>query len=100
VGRQYPTLIGPIDLLARDRQKRYMVIELKKGKASDRVFGQLQRYRGYIKKELVPKNRDVRGAIVAQEIDNKLKYAFRAESSKNLQLFRFQFQGRVEEIQY
>jgi hypothetical protein len=98
VGRQYPTLIGPIDLLARDRSKRYMVIELKKGKAADKVFGQMQRYCGFIKKELSPPDRDVRGAIVAREIDRKLKYAFHATSSKLLQLFRFEFQGKVEEI--
>jgi hypothetical protein len=98
VGRQYPTLVGPIDLLARDRSKRYMVIELKKGKASDRVFGQMNRYRGFIQEELSPRKREVRGAIVAQEIDNKLKYAFRGQRSRLLQLFRFEFQGKVDEV--
>jgi hypothetical protein len=35
------------------------VIELKKGKASDSVVGQVQRYMGYVKDELVEKNQRV-----------------------------------------
>jgi hypothetical protein len=100
VGRQYPTLIGPIDLLARDKSRRFMVIELKKGRAADKVFGQLQRYRGFIRKEVSPPKLEVRGAIVAREIDRKLKNAFNAQRSPLLQLFQFEFQGKVEQINY
>jgi hypothetical protein len=44
---QYPTSVGPIDILARDKgSKDWIVIELKKGKSSDAVVGQLLRYMG------------------------------------------------------
>jgi len=101
VKRQHPTLVGPIDLLARDKKKRYVVIELKKGRASDKVVGQLQRYRGYIKNELSKSGKDVRGMVVAREIDNKLKYAFRgADSPGLLQLFKFDFLADINEVHY
>jgi hypothetical protein len=61
-GRQYETLVGPIDLLAVD-QEGYVVIELKKGRTADKVFGQLCRYMGYVKRE-VAEGKPVRGIIV------------------------------------
>ena len=52
-GRQFRTDTGPIDILAISKcGKELLVIELKKGKASDRVIGQIQRYMGYIKDEV------------------------------------------------
>jgi restriction system protein len=54
VGQQYPTDTGPIDVLAiQKRQKRAMlVVELKRGRASDVVVGQALRYMGFVKEEL------------------------------------------------
>src|SRR5688500_15575205 len=45
VGQQYETDAGPIDVLAisKDR-KRLLVVELKRGRASDVVVGQILRY--------------------------------------------------------
>jgi Endonuclease NucS len=41
MGRQYSTTVGPIDLLARDKKSGdYIVIELKKGRSADKVYGQ------------------------------------------------------------
>jgi len=97
IQRQYPTLIGPIDILAIDSKKHYVVIELKKGKASDKVMGQLHRYIGYIEEEK-SKGKYVRGTIVSQGIDNKLKYAFKASKNPHLQLFKLQFTGKAEKI--
>src|SRR4030067_1655315 len=49
-GRQYPTPIGNIDLLAVDKEKKeFVVIELKKGRSSDVVVGQILRYMGWVK---------------------------------------------------
>ena len=51
-GKQFPTDTGPIDILAISKDKKeYLVIELKKGRASDSVVGQVQRYMGFIKDE-------------------------------------------------
>ena len=52
-GRQYPTSVGNIDLLAIDRNKKeFIIIELKKGKSSDAVIGQILRYMGWVKENL------------------------------------------------
>ena len=52
-GQQFPTDTGPIDILAVSKDKKtLLVIELKKGRASDAVVGQIQRYMGYVKEEL------------------------------------------------
>lgn len=56
VGQQYPSDTGPIDILAISKNKKeLLVVELKKGRASDVVIGQIQRYMGYVKEELAEK---------------------------------------------
>lgn len=75
VGRQYETTVGPIDLLARDKKTGgYVVIELKKGRAADKVFGQLSRYMGWVKKNLA-QGKPVTGMIVGSTIDGNLRAA-------------------------
>ena len=50
---QYQTGTGPLDILAISKDKsEFLVIELKKGRASDIVMGQIQRYMGHIKNNL------------------------------------------------
>ena len=49
-GQQYTTDIGPIDILATEASsKTFVVIELKKGRTSDQVVGQILRYMGWVK---------------------------------------------------
>jgi restriction system protein len=44
-GQQYDTfIIGRMDLLCLDEKKDFVVIELKKGRESDKVVGQILRY--------------------------------------------------------
>ena len=76
VGQQYMTDTGPIDILAisKDR-KELLVIELKKGRVSDVVVGQIQRYMGYAKDELCEDGQSVKGLIIGLEDDNKLRRA-------------------------
>ena len=75
VSRQYDTTVGPIDLLAKDKKTGgYIVIELKKGRAADKVFGQLSRYMGWVRKNLAGKA-PVSGMIVGTEMDEKLRSA-------------------------
>ena len=81
VGRQYPTTVGPIDLLGQKNDGTYVVIELKKGRSADKVFGQLSRYMGWIKRNLAD-GADVHGIIVAAKIDDKLKSAREAHTTK------------------
>jgi len=76
VGQQYETDTGPIDILAISKDKKeLLVVELKKGRASDVVVGQVQRYMGYIKDEIAEDNQEVKGVIIAFESDLKIKRA-------------------------
>lgn len=82
VGQQYPTDTGPIDILAvRDDKKELLVVELKRGRASDVVVGQVLRYMGYVLSELASDGQAVRGVIIALEDDQKLKRALAATPS-------------------
>ena len=76
VGRQYQTDTGPMDILAISKDKRtLMVVELKKGRASDAVVGQLLRYMGYVQDELVEEGQMVKGIIIALTDDQRLRRA-------------------------
>ena len=82
IDRQYETTVGPIDILARDKKTgEYVVIELKKGRSADKVFGQLSRYMGWVKKNLA-KGASVRGIIVGSSIDAKLVAARDAHATQ------------------
>jgi restriction system protein len=76
VGQQYPTDTGPIDILAISKdKKRLLVVELKKGRASDVVVGQALRYMGFVQSELAEDGQLVSGAIIALEDDQKIRRA-------------------------
>ncbi len=94
-GRQYETLVGPIDLLAAD-QDGYVVIELKKGRTADKVFGQLCRYMGFVKREIAG-GKPVRGIIVGRDIDKKLLYAVEAVPKGLVTLKAFDIRLAVED---
>jgi restriction system protein len=88
VGQQYETDTGPIDILAISKDKKtILVIELKKGKASDAVVGQIQRYMGYVQEELSENNQEVKGAIVALNDDKKLQRALVV--TKNIEFYKY-----------
>jgi len=76
VGQQYPSDTGPIDILAISKgKKEYLVVELKKGRASDAVVGQIQRYMGFVLEDLTDEGQTVRGVIIALEDDLRLRRA-------------------------
>lgn len=90
-GRQYPTSIGNIDLLAVDRgEKEFVVIELKKGRSSDVVMGQTLRYMGWVKENLAD-DYDVRGIIIVKEKDEKLEYALKFVQNVSLFVYYVSF---------
>ena len=67
---------GEIDIFALSKDEtEYLVIELKKGRASDDVVGQIQRYMGYVKEEVATTSQNVRGLIIALEDDLKIRRA-------------------------
>lgn len=79
VGQQYGTDAGPIDILAISKDgQRLLVVELKRGRASDVVVGQILRYMGYVKEQIAEPNQTVEGAIIALDDDQKLRWALLA----------------------
>lgn len=75
IGRQYTTDIGRIDLLVKNNGG-YVVIELKRDRASDGVIGQTLRYIGWVKLHLAKHSGGrVRGIIVGQQMSKRLVYA-------------------------
>lgn len=76
IGQQYLTDTGPLDILAISKDKKtLLVVELKRGRASDSVVGQVLRYMGYVKEELAEKGQTVKGMVIALEDDQKLRRA-------------------------
>ena len=76
VGQQYATDVGSIDILAISKdKKRLLVLELKRGRASDVVVGQVLRYMGFVKEQIAEDWQTVEGAIIALDDDPKLRLA-------------------------
>ncbi len=89
VGQQYPADTGPIDILAISKDKReLLVVELKKGRASDIVVGQIQRYMGYVLEELAESDQSVKGIIIALEDDLRIRRALKV--SLNISFYSYQ----------
>ena len=96
VGQQYPTDTGPIDILAiRKDKKEILIIELKKGRASDAVIGQILRYMGFVMQELAEKDQSVKGVVIALEDDKRLRRALIA--SQNIAFYRYQVDFKLLE---
>jgi endonuclease len=70
VRREYPTDIGPVDLLCRDADGRAVAIEIKRRGEIDGVE-QLTRYVEFLERD--PMLRPVRGVFVAQRIKPQAK---------------------------
>ena len=98
-GRQFQTDTGPIDILAisKDR-KEFVVIELKKGRASDRVVGQIQRYMGYIKDEVAEDDQAVSGIIIAFEDDQRIKRALSVAT--NIEFYRYRINFSLNRVDH
>ncbi len=89
IGQQYPSDTGPIDILAISKDKsHYLVIELKKGRASDNVVGQIQRYMGFVLEELTEPGQSVRGVIIALEDDLRIRRALKV--TNNIDFYRYE----------
>jgi restriction system protein len=91
-GQQVIVDIGRIDILAISKDKEeLLVIELKRGRSSDVVVGQILRYMGYISEQLAEPNQTVRGIIVALEDDTKLRYALKMVPSVSFYRYQIAF---------
>lgn len=95
VGQQYPSDTGPIDILAISKNKKeLLVVELKKGRISDVVVGQIQRYMGYVKEELAEQDQSVKGVIIAFEDDNRLRRSLSV--TQNIDFYTYKVSFKLE----
>jgi len=86
--QQYETDTGPLDILAVSKDgKRLLVVELKKGRASDAVVGQTLRYMSYVQEELAEEGQTVHGAIIALEDDARIRRAL--SMTPNITFYRY-----------
>ena len=96
-GQQYQTDAGRIDILAVSKDgKELLVVELKKGRASDVVAGQVARYMGYAMSELAQPGQTVKGLIIALEDDAKLRYSLKA--IPNVDFYRYEVSFKLLEV--
>ncbi|MCC4587104.1 DUF1016 family protein [Xanthomonas melonis] len=92
VGQQYATDAGPIDILAVSKDgQRLLVVELKRGRASDVVVGQILRYMGYVKEQIAEPHQAVEGVIIALDDDQKLRWALAAVPSIGFYRYQLSF---------
>jgi hypothetical protein len=91
VEKEYVTAIGRIDVLCIDKSSNYVVIEVKAGTADISTFGQISSYIGAIQRDLA-KGQKVRGIIVANDFDEKLKIAISTNPSISLKKYNVNFQ--------
>lgn len=87
--RKQRTDTGEIDIFALSKDKtEYLVIELKKGRATDAVVGQIQRYMGYVKEEMATTSQTVKGMIIALEDDLRIRRAL--VMAPDVEFYRYQ----------
>jgi restriction system protein len=92
--QQYQTDTGPLDILAISKdKKRLLVVELKKGRASDAVVGQTLRYMSFVQEMLAEKDQTVHGIIIALEDDQRIRRALAMVS--NILFYRYQISFKL-----
>ena len=97
-GHQLTTPVGRLDLLCEDLDTgALVVVELKRGRPSDRVVGQTARYMGWVKAH-VAEGRAVEGIIVAHDADDRLTYAVAPIPGLSLLVYEINFALRAANV--
>ena len=97
IGQQYQSDTGPMDILAIKKDKsQLLVVELKKGRASDTVVGQVLRYMGYVKQELAKPGQTVKGVIIALEDDVRIKRAL--AMTPDISFYRYEVSFKLNKV--
>src|SRR5262249_24835559 len=86
VNRQLSTPAGRLDLLCKDTEGNYVVVELKRMQGTDQVVGQILRYMGWLKE--THHTEKVRGIIIVGRKDQTLSYAVSGASNVTVKEFK------------
>lgn len=91
-GQQYATGTGRIDILAVElRSNSFVVIELKKGRPSDQVIGQILSYMGWVKRTLCAPGQAVKGLVICRDPDPKLSDALAMTNNIDVRYYTVSF---------
>lgn len=92
-GRQFPAGTWSIDFLCKDRTRGDLtVVELKKGRSSDSTVGQLLRYMSWVREHVAEAGQQVRGIIIAKDVDDALRYAVKELPGVSVLTYRVNFE--------
>ena len=94
VSREYKTEAGYIDILCKDKNGDYVIIETKAGKAKDAALGQILGYMGALAESGVTEK--IRGILVASDFDSRLFYA--AKALTNITLTKYLLSFRFDKV--
>ena len=78
---QKKVITGKIDIFGKDKENKFVVVEIKKCVTGARVMSQIARYMGAIKEEMNLQNEDLYGIIFCQKATMNLKYALKIVST-------------------
>jgi restriction system protein len=96
VGQQFPSDTGPLDILAISKDRNtFLVVELKKGRVSDNVVGQIQRYMGYVKEDLAEPHQEVKGIIIGSEDDIRIRRALSVTT--NIEFYKYKVNFKLHQ---
>lgn len=93
-GDEFVCDVGRIDILARHKTEkdRWLVVELKRGRLSDKVVGQILRYMGWVQDRMCLGGRGtVNGLIISSEMDEKMYYAVKAVPNLSFMSYQIDF---------
>ncbi len=79
-GQQYTTDVGIIDILAKDKDNNFVIIELKRADSKYHVVGQILNYISWVKDNLASDKQMVRGLIIVGKADKTLLAAIKPVS--------------------
>lgn len=91
-GNQFPTDVGPIDILAIHKtEERFLVIELKRDQSTDQTVGQALRYLGWVQQELAQPGQQVEALIIARRPDTRAQYALSTLPNVSMMTYEIEF---------
>lgn len=89
---------GEIDFLCINEEGDFVVVELKKDKAPDKVKAQIDRYINWVERNLAQPEQKVQGIIIAKSFDKRLAYTLLNQSRIQLWTYRLNIEFNKKQV--